>query len=99
MVGFTKLWTLSAISSFVAGQNAPTIDSKIGKITGAKCPSTNANQFLGVPFAQPPLGSLRFLPPKAYNGTGDIDATAQKPFCYQFAYSSRFSGIPISEDW
>uniref|UniRef100_A0A0M3HJ13 COesterase domain-containing protein n=1 Tax=Ascaris lumbricoides TaxID=6252 RepID=A0A0M3HJ13_ASCLU len=40
--------------------------------------------FLGVPFAEPPIGRNRFRPPlpkRSWNGT--IDATQLSPACYQ----------------
>ncbi|QSZ34389.1 hypothetical protein DSL72_005981 [Monilinia vaccinii-corymbosi] len=48
-------------SGWVAGHPAP------------KNPSVY--EYLGIPFAQPPLGNLRFAPPKAYVGTGFINGT------------------------
>ncbi|XP_031561565.1 neuroligin-4, Y-linked-like [Actinia tenebrosa] len=42
------------------------------------------NKFLGVPYAAPPIGELRFLPPqKPKHWKGVYDATRFKPVCYQ----------------
>ncbi|XP_013394227.1 acetylcholinesterase-like [Lingula anatina] len=57
--------------------------------------------FLGIPFAKPPVGDLRFrLPEPAENWEGVIDATAFGPACMQVA--SNPNGFPgpetVSED-
>lgn len=40
----------------------------LGDIQGIPCPSdASVTQYLGVPYAQPMLGSLRFRPPQLYN--------------------------------
>ncbi|KAL9113884.1 MAG: hypothetical protein Q9227_002018 [Pyrenula ochraceoflavens] len=49
----------------------------------------SVRQFLGVPFAQPPVDSLRFLPPVALNESlGTINATSYSPSCAQFRSSN-----------
>jgi carboxylesterase type B len=46
-------------------------------------------QFLGVPYAEPPLGDLRFAPPQTKAKGGPISATAFAPSCMQqFSNSS-----------
>lgn len=46
-------------------------------------------QFLGVPYAEPPIGNLRFAPPQAKANGGVINATAFAPVCMQqFSNSS-----------
>ena len=46
-------------------------------------------QFLGVPYAEPPLGALRFAPPQTKAKGGPISAAAFAPSCMQqFSNSS-----------
>ena len=61
------------------------IDSSIGTISGFINPLTpHVKQWLGIPYAEPPINSLRFLPPIAKSDTPNIDATKPPPSCQQY---------------
>jgi para-nitrobenzyl esterase len=53
----------------------PVIDTRLGRIEGKQGDGCLA--FLGIPYAQAPLGELRFKPPRPYESWADtLDATA-----------------------
>lgn len=92
---------LSALSQTFAA--APTVTVSKGQIQGVACKNGGANSFLAIPYAQPPVGPLRFAPPQPFNGSykGAFLATTAAPSCLQFGLpgSSFIPHGPQSEDW
>lgn len=68
---------------------AQSISTPFGAIHGATDPSTGVATFLGVPFAEPPLGSLRFMLPQLVAKTSSvINATSYAAPCAQFGFAT-----------
>ena len=60
--------------AFSVGQGVKTSS---GMILGQPAFSRpEVSEYLGIPFAKPPVGNLRFAPPQAFTGTANINATA-----------------------
>jgi len=54
--------------------------------------------FLGVPYAEPPVGDLRFAAPVQKTNYGDYDATYKRPLCAQPMNCTGCEGYQTSED-
>ncbi|KAJ7474290.1 esterase 1 [Mycena latifolia] len=88
------IWLLSIISG---GCAEPTI--KLGRaLLSGSIPAPGLEFFGGIPYAEPPVGDLRFRRPvrKASLGMGTINATHFGPSCLQTVPVSIIT--PISED-
>ncbi|KAF5350591.1 hypothetical protein D9756_008678 [Leucocoprinus leucothites] len=89
---FARLSTALALCvSLVAAAPAVTVKLDGATVTGKT--SGSVQEYLGIPFAEPPVGNLRFRLPQpitTYNGT--ITATAYGPSCPQQAFT-----LPILE--
>ena len=67
---------------FEVGQSVRTTS---GLVKGKAAPKFDqVSEYLGIPYAKPPIGKLRFAPPVAYTSSKKINATK---------YVSRISGF------
>ncbi|HEY5056932.1 MAG TPA: carboxylesterase family protein, partial [Acidobacteriaceae bacterium] len=84
----------SALASAPPGETGPSVSISAGKLRGALTPQGEA-VFKGIPFAQPPVGQLRWrapLPAKPWSGVRDAGAFG--PACVQ----GGTEGVNSSED-
>lgn len=75
----------------------PIINTTSGSIVGINLDHT-AHAFLGIPYAEPPLGALRFHPPvplTSWNGNKVFNATTFGRSCFQYHF--KFPGSGSSE--
>jgi hypothetical protein len=80
--------------------NAPNVTLKNGSYYGVHSPAYDQDFFLGIPYAQPPLGDLRFNLPASLNTTwkDSKNATDYSPECYGYGGDQWVLGNRISED-
>ncbi|KAK5132640.1 hypothetical protein LTR08_008762 [Meristemomyces frigidus] len=80
------------------GSGTPTATLKNGTVVGTHTDTYNQDYFLGVPFAQPPVGELRFRNPQSLNSTynSTLQATSYAPECV--GYGGDDIGYEVSED-
>lgn len=85
------LWLLAAcpVSGQKADEKYPVVSTNYGKLRGVKKDLNNeilgpVVQYLGVPFATPPVGERRFQPPEAPASWTEVrNATTFAPVCPQ----------------
>jgi cholinesterase len=83
IAGWLCVFGLARAASFA------TVETENGRITGHRSAKVNAVwEYLGIPYAQPPLGELRFTAPEKYRANG--------PYSADNFVSTRPIGITIS---
>ena len=77
---------------------APTAKTKNGTYQGFHLASYNQDLFLGIPYAQPPLGSLRLTNPQSLNSSFNDTKSAAAYFPECVGYGGDDIGYHVSED-
>lgn len=79
---------------------APKANLAIGTYIGRHSTEYGQDFFLGLPFAQPPVGPLRYVAPQSLNTTFDEPRNATKygPECIGYGFDQWILGNYISED-
>lgn len=87
--------SLSALFASCISASSPIVTVKNGTVQGHHSTEWDQDFFLGIPYAQPPVGDLRFRWPQSRNSSFDgvLNATRYGYSCYQ--YGSNFN---LSED-
>ncbi|GAA5915078.1 uncharacterized protein JCM6883_003261 [Sporobolomyces salmoneus] len=97
--------TLDSASTLVERNNdnpsysGPTVEIRNGTVEGIRIESFNQDAFLGIPFAQPPVGNLRLRKPKSLETkfeNGLFKADSYSPFCPGFGGDE--IGYELAED-
>lgn len=77
-------------------------DTRLGRIKGNRLEvlGHTVDEFRGIPYAQPPLGTLRFKPPQPGGPwEGTLDARSKKTACPQVVYNPKaFVNIELTEN-
>ncbi|XP_064469200.1 acetylcholinesterase-1-like [Ornithodoros turicata] len=99
------LYILSAQSQSASVGNEPTpgpvVFTRSGYVRGLRevVEGRSLDVFYGIPYAEPPVGPLRFKKPvPTMSWSAPLDATEKKPSCVQFSGSSVMSQIQPSDD-
>jgi carboxylesterase type B len=80
-------------------ETAPTVTIKNGTIEGVHSTQYNQDYFLGIPFAQPPVGTLRFRTPQSVNTSWTETRSAKEHSAACVGYGSDEWNYPeLSED-
>lgn len=98
LASFANSQATSTVSSVPA--SSPTADLGYAKYVGYNNDTAGISYFRGIPFAQPPLGALRWQKPRSIESKNDFEgktfnATVIAPGCYQSQPESIFM-IPNS---
>jgi cholinesterase len=57
------------------------VKTSSGDVVGHSAWQPEVSEYLGIPFAQSPVGPLRFAAPKPYSGSGVFNASKFSPDC------------------
>lgn len=90
----------AAVTKRQNAPSAPTAVVKNGTYTGRYEPAYGTDYFLGMPYAQPPVGDLRFHVPVSLNTSwpGSKNATEYGPECIGYGLDTESQGNYVSED-
>lgn len=101
-VFFLSILMVSFIAKCFSQNDGDLVNTHNGLVQGVRYPvpdGSSVTAFLGIPFAEPPVGKRRFRPPEPKRRwTGILPATAYPSACYQFVDTS-FPGFQGSEMW
>ncbi|CAG8935874.1 unnamed protein product [Penicillium salamii] len=81
--GLSGVWSQRVLENPEKNVGA-SVKTRSGLIAGHPAPRrSEVSEYLGIPYALPPIGDLRFAAPKAYHSEGSIKANAYAPKIYK----------------
>uniref|UniRef100_A0A2P2HXS8 Carboxylic ester hydrolase n=1 Tax=Hirondellea gigas TaxID=1518452 RepID=A0A2P2HXS8_9CRUS len=90
---------VSLLSTMTTAISSPVVETRQGPVKGFIDHATDGRQFFafkGIPFAQPPVGKLRFKDPRPANPwSGTLDAVHDGSPCVQYPFQNTFAGVWI----
>ncbi|XP_074602290.1 acetylcholinesterase-like [Brevipalpus obovatus] len=88
-----SVWPCKAQDCKVTTKSGPIVGTVIDVLDKKIC------KFLGVPFAKPPVGELRFKKPEPIDPwTEPLDCTQKKPYCLQFKFNLSELGFDVAKE-
>ncbi|KAF9251790.1 hypothetical protein DTO013E5_3782 [Penicillium roqueforti] len=90
MIGFAAGFLLWTVVHAVPKKSSPTAAVRNGTYAGVRSSTYNQDFFLGIPYAQQPVGNLRFTVPQSLNASwdGTRDATQYSDICVGYGTDS-----------
>lgn len=90
MIAFAAGFLLWTAVHAVPTKSSPTVAVRNGTYTGVRSSTYNQDFFLGMPYAQQPVGNLRFTVPQSLNASWDDtrDATQYSDICVGYGVST-----------
>jgi para-nitrobenzyl esterase len=91
LTAFSMILSAGALLSPAHAAGAPTVTTTAGKVQGFVV--NGVSEFLGIPYAAPPVSNLRWRPPVApASWSGVRQATAYGPICAQISLLGAYAG-------
>jgi hypothetical protein len=92
---FLAVWTVAHAAP--SATTAPTVTIRNGTYTGVHGTTYGQDLFLGIPYAQQPVGNLRFTVPQSLNESWDgaRDAKEYSDICVGYGVSEGFLSLQL----
>merc|ERR1719431_54479 len=97
----SRLLVFAAVAKSKDTREDALVETSKGKLRGVRrvINDIGVDSYYGIPFAEPPVGSLRFKEPQEEKEWADVlDATFAKPLCSQVMNCTGCEGYTTSED-